>query len=260
MATTRKRRRKRRSSSDDPQHWPWKTIVLYGDSGVGKTTLAATAPKPMILDSNMGLLSIDHRPGYEHVRSKPVSSMSHLERYYDRFKGSRKPSWKGRYETVVFDHFDDIQGIVLDELTDAAAERDPRRLDDPAQKDYGIMGNRLRRHIRKYKSLPVHKIMIHATGMDKVSGKAQPNLIGQLRNQLPYFADIIIYMRVSPKGARYIYLDGTDDYVAKCRAWWIKERRIRVPENDPKFLTNFLARIAAGPRKSTRSGDKTSKE
>lgn len=257
MAAKTKVKKKTRKKKRRGQHWPWLTLGLYSDSGVGKTTVAATAPKPIILDSNMGLMSIKGREGFGHVVSEPVTSIKHLSKYYDRLSGTGRPSWAGRFETTVFDHFDDIQAIVLDELTQAASKKDDRRIeDDPAQREYGIMGNRLKRFIRQFKSLPMHKILIFSTGMDRETGKLQPNLIGQLRNQMPYFCDMIFYMRIAKGGKRMLYLDGTDRYLAKCRAWWLPERKIVVPYDDPKFFTNLFAQIVAGP-KGISNGAKT---
>ena len=153
---------------------------------------------------------------------------------------------------MVFDHFDDIQALVLDDLTTTAAENDSRRSpDEPTQKDWGVMGNRLRRYIRKFKSLPMHKILIFATKEDKVTGKLIPNLSGQLSSQLPYFCDVIAYMKIVKGGKRMMYLDGTDTYLAKCRAWWVPKRKWVIKMDDTKFMTRLLKLIAAGPGEQT---------
>lgn len=250
MKKKRSTTKKKRAAS---RHWPWKTIVLYGQSGIGKTSVAATAPDPFFLDSNMGLTSIEGRPGLEHVRSTTITSTSKLETVYDRFTGTGRPSLEGKHKTAIFDHFDDIQAIYLEELGIKAHERDSRNLiDEVSQRAFGIMGNGLRRYVRRWKALPLHKILIVSEGMDRDTGKLQPNLIGQLRNQLPYLADLILYMRIDKKGRRVIELDGTSRYLAKCRAWWLPERRLVVPDlaDDPKFLTSFLDAVVAGPRKA----------
>src|SRR5690606_20354627 len=137
--------RSRKKNVKRPSLSAFYTWVIYADSGVGKTTLAATAPKPFFLDSNVGLLSIDGRPGFEHVRRTPIGNWRQLENAYKNFMGTGSKDWR-RFETVVFDHFDDIQGLVLDDLTEQAAEKDPRRpIDETQQREWGIMLNRLRR-------------------------------------------------------------------------------------------------------------------
>jgi len=234
------KRRKKRTLS------PWKTIGLYGGSGIGKTTLAAGGPAPMFLDSNFGMMSIDGKPGYEDVERTPIHGMKQLDRAYDNLTGTGRKDWTGR-RTVVFDHFYDIQGQVLDELTVAGAERDPRRImDEVQQREWGIMGNRLRRHLRKMKALPMHKVLIFAVGEDRETGKKQPFLQGSLKSQLPYFCDIIMFMRMDKKGRRIVYLDDNPRFLAKCRAWWMPSFRWRFREEDTQFLTHLLALINAG--------------
>lgn len=233
----------------------WQTWALFADSGVGKTTLAATAPRPRFLDSNQGMMSIHRRPGFEHVRSMVIRGISDLDRAYDNLSGTGRVDWT-KTGTVVFDHFDDIQGIVLDELTLQGAERDSRRQpDEPQQRDWGIMGNRLRRYIRKFKALPMHKVFILSVGSDKITGQAVPNLKGQLRQDLPYFCDVIAYMRVVKGGRRVLYLDGNDQFLAKCRAWWLPKRKWIVRLDDTTMLTRLFRLIAAGPGAQSNRGE-----
>lgn len=246
MATKRRKNRERLS--------PYYTWAIYADSGIGKTTLSATAPSPFFLDSNQGLLSVDGRPGFEHVRRTPVTSWRQLERAYDNFSGTGKKDWS-KSKTVVFDHYDDIQGLVLDELTEQAAEKDPRRMaDETQQREWGIMLNRLRRLMRKYKALPMHKILILSVAEDRVTGRLEPALSGQFRKQLPYYCDMIGYLYIR-KGKRILDFRTREEFIAKCRPWWWtdKQRRIVVPDidEDPKFLTNLFQSIAAGPGGNT---------
>lgn len=244
----RRRTKKTRSgSADGARPWRWQTWAIYGDSGIGKTTLAATAPQPRFLDSNRGLASIFGRAELAHVRSHPISSLASLERAYDNLTGTGRRDWR-RTRTLVLDHFDDIQGLVLDDLTQAAVAKDERRIaDDPSQREWGIMGNRLKRYLRRLKALPMHKILIFSVGMDKVSDRAIPNLQGQLRNNLPYFCDVIAYM-YARKGERKLSMrEKAPRYVAKCRYWWLKRRVWTFADDDFTMLTRIFRLVAAGP-------------
>lgn len=234
------------------------TIVLYGPSGGGKTSLAATAPRPIFLDSNQGMLSIIGRPGLTHVKGVDVHNMQDLDRAYAKCTGTDpKRRWDKMYDSIVFDHFDDIQAIVLEELGDKAVAKDDRRdQDETQQREWGIMGNRMRRYIRKFKRVPMIKVLICGEMEDRETGRMRPNLQGALKNQLQYFTDHVMYLGIGKKGKRFIGLDPTDDYYAKTRAWWlpVEQRRIDVPFADTKFLTNLLGLFAAGPSKPTTSG------
>lgn len=245
----------------------WQTFCIYGPSGGGKSTLAATAPRPYVLDSNQGLLSIAGRGGFEHVRGDEVHGMKDLDEVYDNCTGTGTADWSKKFNTIVFDHFDDIQGIIMDGLADKAAERDDRReVDELQQKEYGVMGNKLRRYLRKFKKVPMHKILICAEKSEFETGRLRPSLIGALKDQLPYFCDHTMYLRIGKKGVRYLHLDPTDDFYAKTRAWWLPPelRKIRIDFDNTTALTTLFDRIAAGPKRSTpssrRSTESSSKE
>lgn len=214
------------------------------------------------MDSNQGMLSIVGRPGLEHVKGMDVHSMEDLDRAYDRCKGvDPKRPWHKKFDTIVFDHFDDIQAIVLEELGDKAAARDDRRDPDTVeQREWGIMANRLRRYVRKFKRVPMTKILICGEMEDRETGRMRPSLQGSLKGQLPYLVDHTIYLGIGKKGQRFLGLESTDDYFAKTRAWWWppEQRRMLVPFKDVKYLSNLLRLLAAGPSKSSStSGSKT---
>jgi len=227
------------------------TYVLYGASGVGKTKLLATAPKPAILDSNQSLLTIAGRPEYSHVHGEAVTSMADLDRAYDNFTGTGRRDWSKKYSTIGFDHFDDIQSLVLDELGERRRERDDRAdPDEIDQRTWGIMGSRLKRYLRKFKRVPIHKVLICGEMEDRDNGRLRPSLQGQLKVAMPYLVDHIMYLRIGKKGVRYLHLDSTDEFYAKTRAWWLtpEQRKWRVDENNHTFLTDLFALIAAGPK------------
>lgn len=248
MADVKKRSKKKKSTKKtaSAQLQRYYTFALYADSGVGKTSLAATAPKPLFLDSNQGLLSIEGKPGLEHVRGVPITSIAEFEEAYDNLTGTGSKNWENKFETVVFDHYDDIQAIVLDELNKEKVDKDPRRIRDLAdQQEWGIMGNRLKRFLRQYKALPMHKILIFGVGQDKVTGQLTPALQGQLRQSIGYFCDFIIYMRIGKGGKRYLHFKPRQEFIAKARPWWWTEDRVVVDPKDTQYLTRLFERIAA---------------
>ncbi len=239
----------------------FQTWALHGPSGAGKTTLCATAPKPVFLDSNQGLLSIADVPEFGHVKYVDVRSMESLEEAYDQCSGtttSKKDDWSKQFSTIVFDHFDDIQGIVLDELIEKAMEKDDRRDDTVEQREYGIMGNKLRRYLRKFKRIPMHKILILGSKVDFDSGQERPSLVGALQHQLPYLVDHTMYLQVKENGKRIIHLNESEHWYAKTRARWLspEQRKIVFKPDDYTCLTRLFDMVAAGPKKPT-SGDTT---
>lgn len=227
------------------------TFVLYGPSGAGKTSLAATAPRPAFLDTNKGLLSIAGRPGLEHVRGEDIDDVDALEKAYDNFTGRGRKNWKGKFGTIVVDHFDDLQAMIMENLGARRVERNPSKdIDESEQKDWGVMATKLKRVLRKLKTVPIHKILICGEKPDREDGRLMPSLQGQMAGALPYFADHTMYLRIGKKGVRYLHLDATDEFYAKTRAWWLppEMRKLRIDPNDTTTLTNLFALIAAGPK------------
>jgi len=235
----------------------YQTWAVIGPSGAGKSSLCATADKPLFADSNQGLLSIADVEGLEHVRAVTVSSMADLDEIYDRCSGTAvgKKDWSKKYNTIIFDHFEDIQAIILDELVEKAMERDDRRDDTIEQREYGIMGNKLRRYIRKFKKLPMHKILILGTKVDFDSGQERPNLIGALQSQLPYLVDHTIYLQVKSNGRRILHLNESEHWYAKTRAHWLTPEQRKVPYrlDDMHCLSRLFALVAKGPTKTRAS-------
>lgn len=234
----------------------FQTWALHGPSGAGKTTLAATAPKPVVLDSNQGLLSIADIPQLSHVKYVDVRSMENLEEAYDQCSGtaaSKRDDWSKQFSTIVFDHFDDIQGIVLDELIEKAMEKDDRRDDTVEQREYGIMGNKLRRYLRKFKRVPMHKILILGSKTDFDSGQERPSLVGAMQYQLPYLVDHTLYLQVKENGRRVLHLNETEHWYAKTRARWLtpEQRKVVFKPDDFTCLTRLFDLVAAGPKKPT---------
>lgn len=228
--------------------------ALFGYSGVGKTSFAATGPRPLFLFSSGfgGDMSIaDQVPQGRRV---DIVSMADLEKVYERVRFGGK--WAKRFGIAVFDHFDDVQSAVIEDLGEKAHERDDRN--DPdiiGKREWGIVGNRMRRFLRKWKAnVKMHTMLIFMEKEDRDTGRMRPALLGQLSDQLPGFMDHIMYMRVGKKGRRFIHLNPTDEFYAKTRAKWLtpEQRKIQFKLSDAKALIKFLELIAAGPGKTNR--------
>lgn len=234
------------------------TVGVFGMSGAGKTSLAATADRPLFADSNEGTMAIDHVPEWAHIRRRRVKSMLDLDKIYDNMTGTGEKNWKGKYGTVVLDHFDDIQAIILDKLSEKAS--DTREEPDQIElREYGIMANKLRRYLRKMKRLPVVKVLIMGEKWNEEHDWMYPSLIGQMKDQLPYFLDHCIYLRANDKGVRFMHLNPKPgEFYAKTRARWLtpEERKIRFDLNDFTALTDLMEKIRVGP---TYKKGKTSK-
>jgi hypothetical protein len=175
--------------------------------------------------------------------------MKDLDVIYDNMTGTGQRNWKGKYGTLVMDHFDDIQHIILDQLAEKAS--DTREEPDQIElREYGIMANKLRRYLRKLKKIPVVKILIMGEKFMEQEGWMYPSLVGQMKDQLPYFLDHCIYLRVNDKGVRFLQLNPkSGEFYAKTRARWLspEERKIRFDLDNYTLLADLMEKIRRGP-------------
>ena len=82
--------------------------LIYGNPKTGKTTFAGTAPKPLFICAENGLLSIASKsPDYVEVKT-----LQELKDLYGRLK-STSPD----YDTIVIDSLSEISKIIKDNLT-----------------------------------------------------------------------------------------------------------------------------------------------
>lgn len=235
------------------------TWLLFGMSGAGKTKLSATAPKPIFVDSNVGTASLEYIEGLGHVKRTPqITKIEQLDAVYDQLTGTSKTTdWSKKFQTPVFDSWDDMQVIIMDKLIAKAMQKavDTEMDEDEAEqlqlRQYGIMYNKLSRYMRKMKKIRKHRIFICSEKFSEEHDMMWPNLVGQMRERLPYLVDHTLYLRVNDKGVRYLQLNAKPgEYYAKTRASWLPDKyhKIRVDPKDTTLLTDLFALIAAGPR------------
>ena len=87
-------------------------ILLYGDAGVGKSSFAATAPKPVILALEDGLDQIDC------AKTPHITDFATLVSYLKEIRDEPHD-----FQTVVIDSLSALQNIVADGVCAAAGAK-----------------------------------------------------------------------------------------------------------------------------------------
>lgn len=186
-------------------------VLVYGQAGAGKTTALATAPKPIILSAEAGLLSLAHVD----VPYIECTSMSAIGEAYEWLTSSKEA---GEYQTVCLDSLSEIAEVVLSE--ERAKTKDPRQA-------YGAMADQMASLVRMFRDLPGRNVIMTAK-LEKTQdqeGKLLwgPSMPGSKTGQaLPYFFDEVLALQVHKDeegNSQRAFLTTTDGlWVAKDRS------------------------------------------
>jgi hypothetical protein len=156
--------------------------LAYGRSGAGKTRLAATAPNPIVLSAESGLLSLRH----DRVPFIEIGSYKDL---VEAHEWATKSSDAKKFDTIGLDSVSEIAEVVLAE--EKAKSKDPR-------KAYGELSTSMIALLRDFRDLPQkHVYFIAKEEMYDNNGykTARPSFPGQqLANQMPYFFDEVFQL------------------------------------------------------------------
>lgn len=188
-----------------------KTLV-YGGAGVGKTKLTSTAPAPVLISAESGLLSLREF-------DIPVWQIYSITDLYAAYNFLSQSAEAKQFATICVDSISEIGEVCL-----SAAKK---RNKDPRQA-YGDLIDEMLLLVKGFRDLPNRHVYISAKmeqDKDDMVGtmKYQPFMPGtKLGPALPYLFDEVFHMGVAKddKGADFRYLRTQPDhqYVAKDRS------------------------------------------
>jgi hypothetical protein len=187
-------------------------VLVYGDSGMGKTMLCATAPAPIIISAESGLLSL-------RKYSIPVIEIKTIDQLTEAYNWALQSAEARQFGTFCIDSISEIGEVVL---TNAK-----RQVKDPRQA-YGELIEKMTMTIRAFRDLPGKHVYMAAKMepmKDELTGVVRygPSMPGsKLGPQLPYYFDEVfrLGMNKSPQGESYRFLQTQPDlqYTAKDRS------------------------------------------
>jgi len=164
-------------------------VLIYGDAGVGKTYLLATAPAPvLVLDVEGGTLTLMGKD----VDIVKVESPDDIRCALKELKKN------GKYKTVCFDSITETYKCFMDEVIKKNPNIARAYSDQPSLSDYGRVSELMRRTIRSFRDLPVNLIMTALVQdlKDEKDGSITrlPSLPGKLAYEVSGYMDIVGYM------------------------------------------------------------------
>lgn len=203
------------------------TLLVHGESGVGKTWLADTAPAPrLVLDAEGGIKFTKSRKATWDGHNEPpaddgtwdtcavrVHTFEMMRRVYQWLNSGKHP-----FRSVIIDSITELQKKAMDSIAGTA---------QPTQQDWGALLRQMEHLVRLFRDLadhtvnPLDAVVFTAMSSEK-SQKLRPHVQGQLAVTLPYYVDVVGYLYTDTLGddnaiRRVLLTQPTDRFDAKDR-------------------------------------------
>lgn len=186
-------------------------LVIYGESGAGKTFLMGTAPRPIIISAEAGLLSLRKQD----INYIEVHSLEELIEVYNFLLSEQG----AQYETICLDSISEIAEIVLANEKKNAKD---------ARQAYGTLVDVYLDLLRKFRDIPSKNVVFSAK-MERVTlsdgtTKYSTMLPGTKTGpQTPYFFDEVFALRIfnneqTGEPVRWLQTGADMQYVGKDRS------------------------------------------
>lgn len=219
-------------SSDDAAFGVWNKetagvkrlkVLLYGVAGTGKTTMAATFPKPLFLDLENGLrstLRVGSVLRYPANPDKSVKSYAEVVDFYRKVVATKNPE----FETIVIDSLNELQGLLAQHLVSKFTKVKRQYGDQLTLADYGKTNRDFSKVVRLFLNMPYHIVFTAAStsrnpGDDEV--QITPKFVGaQVGPDVQRMMDMIGYCHsktINGISQHYVSFHITPQYLAKDR-------------------------------------------
>lgn len=219
-------------------------MLLYGLSGTGKTTMAATFPKPLFLDLEGGMLST-RRVGpvlrYPRNPSESIKSYPQIVDFYNAVVTEKNP----QFETIVIDSLNELQVLVTQYVVGKFKGVKRQYDDQMTLADYGKANRDFSKVVRLFLNLPYHVVFTAVStqkefGEDGNDVQIAPKFVGkQVGPDVQRMMDMIgyCYAKAMPDGTtqHYVSFRISSKYLAKDR---IGIARQDIPNSFDALMSN----------------------
>ncbi|QGF20315.1 RecA-like DNA recombinase [Gordonia phage Sixama] len=179
------------------------SLLVQGDPKSGKSTLAATSPKPLLyLDIEGGTRFLDIRSvDWDPMKYAPPvndgtwdTAVVKVRQYDDVIKAYEwLKAGKHEFQSVAIDSISELQQRLVDKVTN----RDQAKLQDWGDILRKFMGFlRDMRDLTEHPTRPLQSIVLISMSVTDNNGKKQPFAQGQSKVMMPYLFDILGAMHV----------------------------------------------------------------
>ena len=205
-------------------------LLIYGRAGVGKTYLARTAPNPLVISAESGLLSLRD----VELPVVTIKTLPELDELYAWVSQSREAD---QFYTIYIDSLSEIAEVVLSNAK--ATVKDPRAA-------YGELSDRMLSLVKKFRDLQGKHVVMSAkqdASKDDTTGivTSGPSMPGRMLGPaLPYLFDECFRLAIgkTPEGEIYRYLQTAPDLQFEA-----KDRSGMLAAMEPADLTYIINKI-----------------
>lgn len=209
-------------------------MVIYGQPGTGKTTLALSAPDPVDIDADLGMKRVEKR---FQTTSLPLEN-------YDHAVALLEGTELAPFKTIVIDTL----GKFIERMADSLIAKNPknRRTDSaqPSMQGWGAIKSEFQSFLRKAKKHNKHLIFVAHEKEDKDGDNriVRPDVMGSSGKDLVKELDIMGYVQMRGD-ERTISFSPDERYYAKNS---LKLPRVIVIPNTDTHPNDFITRVVLG--------------
>lgn len=170
-------------------------ILLFGLSGVGKSTCAAQAPGPVLyIAAELNALSVVRQanPDADVVVVKTLADLREILRYL-------MGEGAGKYKTVVIDSLSEVQALIRNEMLAREVGKDVLTI-----QEWGKLGDKTHEIVRGFRELPCNLVVIALAEDAGDEGRRfiQPSLYGRASRDVPALLTLVGYAFKEPGDAQ----------------------------------------------------------